>query len=145
MVDQTGRETVTEVIGIGDGEEVTRADIAVLSEAVGDADETFEVDITLVCSIEWGGSGDFKVEVKYVSAIMRVVVSSVIFTKRFHQANAVNEFGFIGIEAVFDGDDGVQSEMVSEIVPHGDARCDGGFTTKISAACGEGDLGLSGE
>jgi len=69
MKNQTGREAVTEVIGMGDGEEVTRADIAVLGKTVGDADESFEIDIAIVCTVDWGVSSDFKVKVKHASCI----------------------------------------------------------------------------
>ena len=69
MKNQTGCQTVTEVIGMGDGEEVTRADIAVLSKTVGDADESFEIDIAIVCTVDWGVSSDFKVKVKHASCI----------------------------------------------------------------------------
>ncbi len=46
---------------------------------------------------------------------------------------------------MFDGDDGVQSEIVSEVVPHGDAGSDGGVATKIATAGWEDSFNLCGE
>jgi hypothetical protein len=76
---------------------------------------------------------------------MRVVVSGVIFTKGFHQAKADAQFGFIGIEAVFDKGLGIQGEVVSEIVPHGDAGCYRGVAAEAAAAGWEYDFELGGK
>ena len=148
MKNHAGSDAVVEVVRIGEWEKVTGADVEVFSETVGDADQAFEIHITIVRSVERGVTSDFEMKVKHSSGaavVIAILVVCVAFTKRFHQSETVDEFGFIGIETMFDGDDGVQSETFSEIVPHRDAGCDGGVATEIAAACWEHGFNLGGE
>ena len=148
MKNKSGGDAVIKPSWIGEGEEVTGADVEVLGDPVGDAHQAFEIYITIVRTVQRGMAGDFEMEVDHAGGAavgMRVVVSCMVFTEGFHQANSVNQFGFIGIETMFDGDDGVEGEIVSEVVPHGDTGSDGGVTAKIAATGWKDGFNLSGE
>ncbi len=84
MENHASSDAVVEVIGGGEGEKVTRADVEVLGDAVGNADQAFEIDVTIVRTVERGVASDFEMEVKHSSGAavsMGVVVTRVIFTK----------------------------------------------------------------
>lgn len=156
MQDQAGGDAVAEIIGGSERNEVAGADVEVFDDAVADSEEGFEVDDALVRTVDRCGSGDFQMKVEQ-SGVGCVVVSMVVIvawifevadlvsTEGFHETQADAEFGLIGIEAVLDEDDGVQSEIVSEVVPHGDAWCDGGVATEVAAAGWEDGFDLGGE